>query len=109
MLSSGRRWEQDLAGLGRASARAPVLTLQQQHVGDAAAFVARHPRMLRSLTLNSTIHDSALLLADELSGEEITARIRAMIGSRSHNVGVTPLERSPTSWCTARTASLSTG
>ena len=68
------------------------LTLQQQHVGDAAAFIARHPRMLRSLTLNATIHDSALIVARELSNEQVVARIRSMIGSRRHNVGVTPLE-----------------
>jgi uncharacterized protein (TIGR03083 family) len=68
------------------------LTLQQQHVGDAVAFIARHPRMLRSLTLNATIHDSALIVARKLTSEQVVARIRSMIGSRRHNVGVTPLE-----------------
>jgi uncharacterized protein (TIGR03083 family) len=68
------------------------LTLQQQRLGDFAAFIAHHPRMLRSLTLNATIHDSALIQAGVLSSEEIIARIRSMIGSRKHNVGVTPLE-----------------
>lgn len=68
------------------------LTLQQQHVGDAIAFISRHPRMLRSLTLNAAIHDSALIVARELSSEQIVARIRSMIGSRRHNVGVTPLD-----------------
>ena len=68
------------------------LTLQQQRLGDFAAFTARHPRMLRSLTLNATIHDSALIQARVLSSQEIIARIRGMIGSRKHNVLVTPLE-----------------
>jgi uncharacterized protein (TIGR03083 family) len=68
------------------------LTLQQQRVRDVAAFVAHNPRMLRSVTLNATIHDSALLQAQLLSRQEITTRIRAMIGSRRHNAFVTPLE-----------------
>ena len=68
------------------------LTLQQQRLGDFATVTARHPRMLRSLTLNATIHDSALIQARVLSSEEIIARIRSMIGSRKHNVLVTPLE-----------------
>lgn len=68
------------------------LTLQQQRVRDLGAFVARHPRMLRSLTLNATIHDSAVLQARALSSQETVSRIRAMIGSRRHNAFVTPLE-----------------
>jgi uncharacterized protein (TIGR03083 family) len=68
------------------------LTLQQQSIGDALAFVLRHPRMLRSLTLNATIHDSALLQAQLLTTSEIIERIRAGIGSRRHNAFVTPLE-----------------
>lgn len=68
------------------------LTLQQQQVGDAVAFIARRPRMLRSLTLNAAIHDSALIVARELSSEQVVAGIRSMIGSRRHNVGVTPLD-----------------
>ena len=48
--------------------------------------------MLRSVTLNATIHDSAVLQAGVLSSREIIARIRAMIGSRRHNAFVTPLE-----------------
>jgi uncharacterized protein (TIGR03083 family) len=68
------------------------LTLQQQRVRDFAAFVAHNPRMLRSLTLNATIHDSALLHAQVLSSQEIVSRIRGMIGSRRHNAFVTPLE-----------------
>lgn len=68
------------------------LTLQQQRVRDVAAFVAHNPRMLRSVTLNATIHDSALLQAQALSSREIISRIRAMVGSRRHNAFVTPLE-----------------
>ena len=68
------------------------LTLQQQRVRDVAAFVAHNPRMLRSVTLNATIHDSAVLQAQVLPSQEIISRIRAMIGSRRHNAFVTPLE-----------------
>jgi len=68
------------------------LTLQQQAIRDAVAFIAHHPRMLRSVTLNATIHDSAVLQAQLLSSQEVIARIRAMIGSRRHNAWVTPLE-----------------
>ena len=68
------------------------LTLQQQAIRDVAAFIAHHPRMLRSVTLNATIHDSAVLQAQLLSSQEVIARIRAMIGSRRHNALVTPLE-----------------
>ena len=68
------------------------LTLQRQSIRDAMAFVLRNPRMLRSVTLNATIHDSAVLQAQLLSTPEIIARIRAGIGSRRHNAFVTPLE-----------------
>ena len=68
------------------------LTLQQQRLHDVVAFVAHHPRLMRSLTLNASIHDSAVVQAEVLSCEEITARIRGMIGSRAHNAFVTPLE-----------------
>ena len=68
------------------------LTLQQQRLRDAAAFIAHNPRMLRSLTLNATIHDSAVLQARLLSNQEVISRIRAMVGSRRHNAFVTPLE-----------------
>jgi uncharacterized protein (TIGR03083 family) len=68
------------------------LTMQQQRIRDAMGFVAQHPRMLRSVTLNATIHDSAVLQAQLLSTQEIIARIRAGIGSRRHNAFVTPLE-----------------
>ena len=37
------------------------LTLQQHRIRDIAAFVARNPRILRSVTLNATIHDTALI------------------------------------------------
>jgi uncharacterized protein (TIGR03083 family) len=67
------------------------LTLQQLGVRDVAAFVARNPGMLRSVTLNAVIHDSALVQS-RLPTEEIIGRIRAMIGSRRHNTFVTPLE-----------------
>ncbi len=46
--------------------------MQQQSFGDLLGFVARHPSMWRSVTLN--------------------AMIRATIGSRRHNAFVTPLE-----------------
>ena len=68
------------------------LTMQQQSYGDLFGFVARHPRMLRSVTLNATIHDSAVIRARELSTTQITDAIRATIGSRRHNAFVTPLE-----------------
>lgn len=68
------------------------LTLQQQRVRDVAAFVVHYPRLLRSPTLNATIHDSAVLQAHALSDQQIISRIRAMVGSRRHNAFVTPLE-----------------
>lgn len=67
------------------------LTLQAQHVGDIIGFIADHPRLLRSRTLNRTIHDSALLQA-ALPTDELIAGIRCGIGSRRHNVFVTPRE-----------------
>ena len=67
------------------------LTLQQQRVRDVAAFLARNPSMLRAVTLNRTIHDSAVLQS-RLPTDEIVGRIRGMIGSRRHNAFVTPLE-----------------
>lgn len=68
------------------------LTLQQQRIRDVAAFVAHHPRLLRSVTLNASIHDSAVLQAELLRTQEITSQIRGTIGSRRHNAFVTPLE-----------------
>jgi uncharacterized protein (TIGR03083 family) len=67
------------------------LTLQQQRVRDIATFIARNPRLLRSVTLNRTIHDSAVIQS-QVPTAEIINRIRAMIGSRRHNAFVTPLE-----------------
>jgi uncharacterized damage-inducible protein DinB len=69
------------------------LTMQQQRWRDAATFVARHPRMLRSVTLNATIHNSAVLQAQLLSTEQIIQRIINGIGSRRHNAFVTPWRR----------------
>lgn len=68
------------------------LTLQQQGVRDVAAFVVHNPRLLRSITLNATIHRSALLQAQRLPTPEVIARIRGMVGSRRRNAFVTPLE-----------------
>ena len=60
------------------------LTLQQERVGDALLFMARHPSLLRSPTMNRVIHGSAVLQA-KLPTDEIIRRIRSMIGSRRHN------------------------
>ena len=68
------------------------LTMQQQRVGDAVGFIRRHPRMLRSLALNDFIHQAGLVQAQALTTEQIVAGIRGGIGSRRHNVGLTPLE-----------------
>ena len=68
------------------------LTLQQQRVRDLATIVARNPSLLRSLTLNAMIRDSAVVQSRLVSTEEIIRRIRSMIGSRRHNAFVTPLE-----------------
>jgi uncharacterized protein (TIGR03083 family) len=67
------------------------LTLQQQRVRDLAAFTLRNPRLVRSVTLNRIIHDSAVVQS-RLPREELTGRIRATIGSRRHNSFVTPRE-----------------
>ena len=68
------------------------LTLQQQRLRDVVAFTARHPRMLRSPSLNASIRESALLQAQLLSTDQILERISSGIGTRRHNVFVTPLE-----------------
>jgi uncharacterized protein (TIGR03083 family) len=68
------------------------LTMQQQRIRDALGFVVRHPRMLRSLALNTFIHDAGMVHAQALTTEQIVAGIRAGIGSRRHNPGLTPLE-----------------
>lgn len=67
------------------------LTLQQQSMRDAATFIARHPSMLRSPSLNRVIHDSAVIQS-AIGTEEVIHRIRTTIGSRRHNAFVTPLE-----------------
>ncbi len=68
------------------------LTMQQQRVRDALGFISRHPSILRSMPLNTFIHDAGVLQAQALSTEQIVARIRNGIGSRRHNPGITPLE-----------------
>jgi uncharacterized protein (TIGR03083 family) len=68
------------------------LTMQQQRWRDAATFITRHPRMLRSVTLNATIHNSAVLQAQLLTTDQIIEQIVNGIGSRRHNAFVTPLE-----------------
>lgn len=68
------------------------LTMQQQRVRDALGFMGRHPRMLRSMPLNTFIHDAGVLQARVLSTEQIVAGIRNGMGSRRHNPGLTPLE-----------------
>ena len=68
------------------------LTMQQQRVRDALGFLARHPRMLRRLALNDFIHDAAVVHAETLTNGQIVAGIRSGMGSRRHNVGLTPLE-----------------
>jgi uncharacterized protein (TIGR03083 family) len=68
------------------------LTLQRQRPRDALGFVVRHPGMLRSVSLNAFIRDSAVLQARLLGTTQIIERIRGGIGSRRHNPMVTPLE-----------------
>jgi len=68
------------------------LTLQQEGFRDVAAFLVHNPRMLRHPGLNAGIHHSALIQAEQLTVEEIVARIRAMVGSRRHNAFVTPYD-----------------
>lgn len=68
------------------------LTGQQQRVRDALGFISRHPRILRSMRLNTVIHDAVVIQAQALSTEQIVAEIRNGIGSRRHNPGITALE-----------------
>jgi len=68
------------------------LTMQQQRVRDALGFISRHPRILRSMPLNTFIHDAGVIQAQTLSTEEIIAAIRNGMGSRRQNPGLTPLE-----------------
>jgi len=48
--------------------------------------------MLRSVTLNATIRNSAVIRGGELTTAQVIADIRAGIGSLRHNAFVTPLE-----------------
>lgn len=68
------------------------LTMQQQRVRDALGFIGRHPRILRSMPLNTFIHDAGVLQAQAMSTEQIIAEIRNGMGSRRHNPGLTALE-----------------
>ncbi len=68
------------------------LTMQQQRVRDALGFISRHPRILRSMPLNTFIHDAGVIQAQALSTEQIVAEIRNGMGSRRHNPGLTALE-----------------
>ena len=68
------------------------LTKQQQRVRDAVRFISRHPRILRSMPLNTFIHDAGVLQAQALSSEQIVAAIRNGMDSRRHNPGLTALE-----------------
>lgn len=68
------------------------LTLQRQRPREALGFVLRHPAMLRHLSLNAFIRESAVVQARALGTGEIIGRIREGVGSRRHNAGVTPLE-----------------
>jgi uncharacterized protein (TIGR03083 family) len=68
------------------------LTLQRQRPREAVGFVLRHPVMLRHLSLNAFIRESAVVQAQALGTEELVGRIREGVGSRRHNPGVTPLE-----------------
>lgn len=67
------------------------LTLQQQTIGSTLRFMLRHPHVI-SGDLNRMIAQSARVLAADVPTDEIIRRIRAMIGSRRHNVFVTPWE-----------------
>ena len=62
------------------------LTLQQMTVGSALLAALRHPGTLNHV-INASARDRATLPTDRLIAE-----IRGMVGSRRHNVGVTPLE-----------------
>lgn len=65
------------------------LTLQQLRIGDALWFAIRHPGTLGGL--NRMIREQARVRA-AMPTEAMIAEIRAMVGSRRHNVGVTAAE-----------------
>lgn len=62
------------------------LTLQQLTVGDAVRIVLRHPGPMNSM-IRAAARDRAALPTDRL-----IADLRATIGSRRHNVGLTAFE-----------------
>ena len=62
------------------------LTLQQMTLGSALLAALRHPGSLNHI-INASARDRARRPPDQLIAE-----IRGMVGSRRHNVGVTPLE-----------------
>jgi uncharacterized protein (TIGR03083 family) len=62
------------------------LTLQQMTLAAALLGALRHPGSLNHI-INASARDRA-----KLPPGELIARIRAMIGSRRHNIGVTPRE-----------------
>ena len=62
------------------------LTLQQLTLGSALRAALRHPGSLNHI-INASARDRATRPPDHLIAE-----IRGMVGSRRHNVGVTPLE-----------------
>lgn len=65
------------------------LALQQLTAGDLLRFVIRHPRSLGPL--NPMINRMARIKA-EAPPDRLIAELRGMVGSRRHNVGVTPQE-----------------
>lgn len=62
------------------------LTLQQLTLGSAIRSALRHPGSLNHI-INASARDRAGLTPDQMIAE-----IRGMVGSRRHNVGVTPFE-----------------
>jgi uncharacterized protein (TIGR03083 family) len=63
------------------------LTLQQMTLAQAVRVVLRNPS--HALDVNRIIHESSRRQAAALSTEAIVAAIRATVGQRRHNVGVT--------------------
>jgi uncharacterized protein (TIGR03083 family) len=66
------------------------LTLQQMTLAQAMRVVLRNPR--HALDVNRIIHESSRRQAAALSTEAIVAAIRATVGQRRHNPGVTHRE-----------------
>lgn len=65
------------------------LTLQQQGIADLLGFMIKHPGSLGGM--NRMINRAARFKAEWPTDQLITG-IRSMIGSRRHNVGLTPVE-----------------